>query len=352
MTESFLSDDELLSSFLDSELTAEERTRLDARLEAEPDLRAQLDALRGAAALSAAPVAPLRTGDRERMLAAALAASSTAENVTDLGATRARKEQWRLRLATVAAGVIALAIAVPVLRSIDSDGDSDSESSSDSFETSADASAESGIADDAAADALGGDDAGTEMPLEAASVAPQAEMDSADMADGDNDDSVGESFADTAQGLGELGIHGLTGSDPDFDPLDDDLGYFATRSRVADALARAYTTFRSDDVEEPETTTTDDSDATSSDGEGRIDDEVARSLAFGYLDGFGGCGAAIDEVALRVSDLPLVLAVDWAVARIGGEVFTVGLLHLSDDEAVALVIDTDGCTVGEPVFLP
>ena len=122
MSDNSFSDDELLSSHLDGELTAEEETRLGARLEAETDLRDRLLAMRSAAELVAVPPTSLRAGDRDRLLAAALAASTTAANVSDLGAARERRDKWRTRIITVAAGVAVLAITVPVLRSLDTGG--------------------------------------------------------------------------------------------------------------------------------------------------------------------------------------------------------------------------------------
>jgi anti-sigma factor RsiW len=97
-------DDRKLTAYLDGELDEAERAALDARLEADPALRARLDALRAAAdrtraafaaLLETAPLADMRT-----RLDAALAASSA----------RAAPP-WRRGVAAVAAAVAIVAFA-------------------------------------------------------------------------------------------------------------------------------------------------------------------------------------------------------------------------------------------------
>jgi anti-sigma factor RsiW len=97
-------DDRKLTAYLDSELDEVERAALDARLAAEPALRARLEALRAAgdrtrrafaALLETAPVADLRTH-----LNAALAA-----------APRRAAPPWRQRVAAIAAAAAIVAFA-------------------------------------------------------------------------------------------------------------------------------------------------------------------------------------------------------------------------------------------------
>ena len=228
-----LSDDELLSSHLDGELTAEEETRLGARLEAETDLRDRLLAMRSAAERGAVPPTSLRAGDRDRLRAAALAASSTAANVSDLGAARERRDKWRTRLITVAAGVAVLAIAVPVLRSLDTGGnDADS----------------AAVADTTSAVEQPSEDEGGDG--EATMMEPAAEADLA-FQNGALDSTAGDTAVipdevypnESSLTTDRSGIAAFTGADPDFDPLPDDLGDFESQSELVTALIAAAKDF-------------------------------------------------------------------------------------------------------------
>ena len=97
-------DDQKLTAYLDGELDATERSALDARLIADPNLRARLDALRAAgdrtrlafaALLEAAPVA-----DMHARLESALAA-----------APAPAAPSWRQRVAAIAAAAAIVAFA-------------------------------------------------------------------------------------------------------------------------------------------------------------------------------------------------------------------------------------------------
>ncbi len=148
-----LPDDELLSAYLDGELTAEERAALDDRLGHEPGLADRLAELRAAADLVATPVAPLAPDRVDDLVGAALAAGTTSPTVTDLAAaSAARRRSWGNRVAVAAAAVILVALAVPALRA-NSDDDGSSET------------ADAGDTDDSGDD-VGGDDADGEATAE------------------------------------------------------------------------------------------------------------------------------------------------------------------------------------------
>jgi hypothetical protein len=344
MSDSSFSADELLSSYLDGELTAEDVARLEARLEAETDLRDRLAAMNGAAELASTPVVPLRTGDRDRLIAAALAAGTAAANVTDMGAARERKDRWRTRILTVAAGVAALAIAVPVLRSIDN-GDTDSTASIAFDESAGDSSAATDTADDVGTEAdLQTPDA--EATLESSALTAGAD----NAAPADATQSAESAQPAIAASLSYLRAFG--GPSPDFDPLPDDFGAFADQSTLVTALTDAWTDYAdqleldpTDSPLVPETDEADVEEVTVSDEQ----DLIGRASR--YLDSFGGCGGAIDELVDVIADLPPVLAVDWSIARRDDGAFTVGLFLLPDDEAFAVVIDPSTCTTIDQLFL-
>lgn len=117
------SDDELVSAYLDGEATAAEISRV----EADADLMAQVEAMRAVAAVVATPPLPPTDEVRDGHIAAALAASRTAPNVTSLGAARAARTPWyRQPVAAVAAVIVAALVAVPLLSQLGgSDADND-----------------------------------------------------------------------------------------------------------------------------------------------------------------------------------------------------------------------------------
>lgn len=113
-------DDELLSAHLDGELAPDEATRLEARLAAEPALRARLGALRAAAATVGTGVPAPSPVARERAVAEAMWAAgqaggdAPAARVVDIGERRRRRALVAMSAAAV---VLVVALAVPLLRS-------------------------------------------------------------------------------------------------------------------------------------------------------------------------------------------------------------------------------------------
>jgi hypothetical protein len=110
--------DELVSAVLDGEADASER----ARVEADPVLRARLAELRAVRDQVAAEVPPLDAITATRLRLAALDATTDATRPVR-GPQSARVGRW---LASVAAVVLLIAVAIPVLGSLGGDGDFDS----------------------------------------------------------------------------------------------------------------------------------------------------------------------------------------------------------------------------------
>ncbi len=99
--------DELASAYLDGEVTADER----ARVESDETLRARVDELRAIRDALAAPLPVASDAERESAIAAAVGVS----NVASLDVARARR---RMRIASIAAAVVLVLGAVGVLLSI------------------------------------------------------------------------------------------------------------------------------------------------------------------------------------------------------------------------------------------
>lgn len=172
------SDDELVSAYLDGEASADEI----ARVESSPELLAEVETLRAVAALVASDPDPATVdpGRRDAHIAAALAASSTAANVTGLSAARARP-WYRQPVAAVAAVLLAAVIAVPLLANLGGD-DADSD-----VATSA--------SDDAATD-------------EAAATTPAADARAAEPDEGFLAEEAGDEAADAGSGDDAAGDDG------------------------------------------------------------------------------------------------------------------------------------------------
>lgn len=342
MSDHPLSDDELLSSHLDGELTAEEETRLGERLASEPALTTRLAAMRAAQELSASPVAPLDGLDTDRMIAAALAASSTAANVTDLAAASTRRRAWPARVATVAAGVVVLALAVPALRAIDSGDDADTAGTADSgFDA---ALADDGDADTAGDTALELGPAAASSPTDAADMAMDDsapdEAEDLDQADGDVESGLGGALAYSAAQVR------LFADDAGFDPLADDLGDFESIESLSASVSQTWSGYESPVA--PTTTTTAPADTSPpvADEANTVDRDQLLRTASGRLDAF-----ALEECA-ELADLIIdffdgreVVAADYAASTIEGAAVTVGLFGLPDGQAVLLVIDQATCEV-------
>lgn len=116
MTDPRREEEELVSAYLDGELTPEQR----ARVQADPVLSVRVEELRLAAALVATPVQPPPEARREAAVRAALDASHAAEPGTaDLAERRDRRRRTAVGswLAVAAAVVAVLAIGASLLRS-------------------------------------------------------------------------------------------------------------------------------------------------------------------------------------------------------------------------------------------
>ena len=196
-------DDELLSSYLDGEATPEGI----ARIESDPALSARVEELRAARDLIATPVTPLSPPDVDSLIGAALAASATSPVVTGIARARTRRSDRVRTMVAVAAGVLLLAVAVPVLNSIGS-GSSDDDTASvemdsgdddttdDSFTLEAAPAADPAAGadrDESADDTVGDDDA----------------ADAADMADAPDEDADDTSGATTTTSGGRTGLDAL-----------------------------------------------------------------------------------------------------------------------------------------------
>ena len=143
MTDPTHSDDETVSSYIDGEATLDEVVRV----QADPELLAEVQEFEAVAELVSTPVAPLPQSDVDEIVGNALTRGATSDRITDLAAVRAIRTFNPQRLATIAATLIILAGAVGALVVFNSD---DSE---EMF---------SGTADDSAADSADfADDGGT-----------------------------------------------------------------------------------------------------------------------------------------------------------------------------------------------
>lgn len=337
MSEHPLPDDELLSSHLDGDLTADERARLDERLDAEPALRDRLAALDTARDLTRTPVTALSPVDADRIIAAALDASGTTANVTDLRAASTRRSPWYPRLAAVAAVAVALALTVPALRAIDGDADDMDTATSD-----VDTAAFDDVGEDAGTD---DSDSAADMSAEMAPFADETPGDDAGAEGATPDDTspveaVGgdepDSTETTSPGPEQLVLFARSAA---FDPIDDDLGGFASASALSNAIGDALDAAR---VASPTTTTAaslppdDDSTATTDD----VADAVSR------FDGFAipPCAGLVDVVIGAFAGQP-VIAADYAAAIVEGAPVTVGLFQRADGGAELVVIDQTTCAL-------
>jgi hypothetical protein len=130
-------DDELLSAYLDGEVTADER----ARVEADPALLARVAELRAAAALAARPVAPADAAQIDVAIRVAVAASDVpmtggGTNVTDLSAHR-KKPGVGAWLGAAAAILLFVIIAATLVRNADTKTSKTAASSGSSLSSAA-----------------------------------------------------------------------------------------------------------------------------------------------------------------------------------------------------------------------
>lgn len=195
-------DDELLSSYLDDEATPDEV----ARIESDPTLLARVEELRAARDLIATPVSPLAAAEIDALIESALEASATTPVVTGIERARRRRSDRVRMVVAVAAGVLLLAIAVPVLGSLGGDSD-DADTASVALDGGDTAS------DDEAADnesfapqAVPAEDttAGDDTSSATAEADIPGDADAADAADETNDDASDDTPAITALDLYDL----------------------------------------------------------------------------------------------------------------------------------------------------
>ena len=238
MTDMTPIDDELISAYLDDEVTATER----ASIEADADSMARVAELRVGRDAVATPVTSLADADCDRLIAAALAASDTSPAVTSMAMARdSRNWSWR-PLVAVAAAVAVIGLAVPVIRSIDLGGDA-----GDSAATVADEPADEPAADEAAAptefSASGADDA-SDTAVEETAADGEAVDDDADMAAESaepTEEPADEPAADSIDT--QAGTGGATDA---FDPLLPELGDFESVEFVVDRVFADYAEWRDD----------------------------------------------------------------------------------------------------------
>ena len=209
--------DELVSRYLDAEVTADET----ARVESDSELLARADAMRAAIEAIAAPV-DIPMIDLEQRRSIALDARSTSTGITNLSAARALRIERRNRFVSVAAAVVLLAVAFTAIQRADLDDDPD------------------GVATEST-DSASDNDAASDEALEifANDMAPEGAADMAESAAVEKDDWAGEEFGDDI-------APEHTGSDaaliegPSLDVLPDELAPVETASDIVDVVDTAY----------------------------------------------------------------------------------------------------------------
>jgi hypothetical protein len=166
--------DELVSRYLDAEVTADET----AHVESDPKLLARADAMRAAIEAIATPV-DIPTADLDRRRTIALDAHPTSAQITDLSTARARTVERRNRFVAVAAGVVLLAVAFTAIQRLDLNDDDQADFATESTESGGQTSA----AVDDALEMFSDDMALEEAPAD--TVEEAAEMDDRVGAGGD-----------------------------------------------------------------------------------------------------------------------------------------------------------------------
>lgn len=282
-------DDELLSAYLDDEATLEEI----ARIEIEPDLQQRLVVLRAAKELVAVPVAPLEAGDADLLVGNALATGDPPAGTADLTKARARR-QSRNRIALgVAAGVLLVAVAVPLLRAINTGG---------SIETAEISTGDAPTSDDAADDTAA-DETGIDLELQATEIERPSSVE-------DAGDDVGPADEGAPNGDGALDADFLRGRIlADIGAVED---VDALEAAVSVRLEFADSTGRTAD---PAPSTTAQQEAT--------------------VPCFDQMGAFTSNAALVV--------VDSAVIEVGGVLTAVALVESPASTVTVLIADLDTC---------
>lgn len=210
--------DELVSRYLDAEVTADEA----ARVESDPELLARADAMRSAIEAVAAPVdIPMIDLDQRRTIA--LDASSTSTGITDLSAARAHRIERRNRFVAVAAAVVLLAVAFTAIQRADLDDDDQDNVATESTDSASD--------NDATADEA--------LEMFADDRAPEEAADMAESAAVETDDWAGADFGDEAAPEHSTG-DAATIEEPSVDVLPDELAPVETAGDIVDVVDTAY----------------------------------------------------------------------------------------------------------------
>jgi hypothetical protein len=210
--------DELVSRYLDAEVTADEA----ARVESDPGLLARANAMRSAIEAVAAPVdIPMIDLDQRRTIA--LDASSTSTRITDLSAARAHRIERRNRFVAVAAAVVLLAVAFTAIQRADLDDDDQDNVATESNESAGDSDA---VANEA-------------LEMFADDRAPKEAADMAESATVETDDWPGADFGDEAAPEHSTS-DAATIEEPSVDVLPDELAPVETAGDIVDVVDTAY----------------------------------------------------------------------------------------------------------------
>jgi hypothetical protein len=210
--------DELVSRYLDAEVTADEA----ARVESDPGLLARANAMRSAIEAVAAPVdIPMIDLDQRRAIA--LDASSTSTGITDLSAAWAHRIERRNRFVAVAAAVVLLAVAFTAIQRADLNDDDQDNVATESTESAGDSDAVAGEA----------------LEMFADDRAPEEAADMVESATVETDDWPGADFGDEAAPEHSTS-DAVTIEEPSVDVLPDELSPVETAGDIVDVVDTAY----------------------------------------------------------------------------------------------------------------
>jgi len=305
MTDAFRPDDDLISAYLDGEVTEAE----EARVESSPELMARVERLAEASALASIDPPPLSPSVVDQLITHALDAGGAPANVTDLAATRSRRIPRTL--IAVAAGVVTLALAVPAMKAINISSDSSSTSASPAFSEGAPTTAAAAFSDDQRSLSQNSAAATT---IAAAGVAADSAVAPAPA------DAESSALSTTTSGLARTGI---PVPDPEtFDPLPNQLEPMMDLATLGEHLTLAFST----GTDYAKTAL----DQLSPD---LIPPECALAIG-NYLDG--------PHPSLDLSSP--ILATDAALVTVGSSDSLVVLVRDQPTHALALVVDVPKCS--------
>ncbi|MFN3218109.1 MAG: hypothetical protein ACE367_16560 [Acidimicrobiales bacterium] len=301
--------DELVAAYLDGEATAAER----ARVQGDPVLLARAEALRAVSRMVAEPVAAPDAALRDAQIAAALAASSTSPVVTAMPTNRSRSDL--LRFASIAAAVLAILVAVPLL--VSNTGSDDEDMATEA------SSADDGLAAmDSVAASEGDEDGAAEMA---------AEEEPSERSAGDEaaaDDIAAAEAAPVAPEDGDA-EEGFAGEEPAEEEaaFDDDLG-----QQDIDAILSGVARIDIDEAASPQALRRQVERRLGSESEEGDDDGAGEEAAVADL----ACGSAIaSEISLRgPADAVGSTIVDGVVSE---------YVVFSGPDAIAVVFDATTC---------